>query len=109
MAKEIENNALALLVGAAIGIGIGILFAPDKGSETRKKIKDGLDDLKIDVNNKLADYEDGIRSKISSSSETLKVGLEKLIANSNFNAEDAIAFLEEKLAALDKEKTEVEK
>ena len=109
MSKEIQNNAFALLIGAAIGVGIGILFAPDKGTKTRKRIKDGLDDFKIDVNNKLADYEDEIRSKISSSSETLKIGLEKLIANSNFNAVEAIAFVEEKLAALDKEKGQVEK
>ena len=29
----------------AIGIGIGILLAPDKGSETRKKVADAANDL----------------------------------------------------------------
>ena len=33
------------LVAMLIGIGIGVLIAPDKGSATIKKLKNSLDDL----------------------------------------------------------------
>ncbi|HXB40801.1 MAG TPA: YtxH domain-containing protein [Bacteroidia bacterium] len=46
---ENSNNTAkligALLAGAAIGGALGILFAPDKGSETRKKLLAKGDDL----------------------------------------------------------------
>jgi gas vesicle protein len=35
----------AVLIGAAIGGVLGILFAPDKGSETRKKLAGKTDEL----------------------------------------------------------------
>ena len=39
------KTTLGILTGMAVGIGIGILLAPDKGSETRKKVADVATDL----------------------------------------------------------------
>lgn len=74
-----KNNLGTLLAGAAIGAGLGLLFAPKKGSETRKLLGEKIDELCKKV--KDIDYED-VRIQI----------------------EDKIAEIKEEIADLDKEK-----
>ena len=44
-----------LLMGVAVGALAGILFAPDKGSKTRKKLRRQSDELKEKLNNMVDD------------------------------------------------------
>jgi len=98
MATKNGNSILALLAGAAIGVGLGILFAPDKGSKTREKIKEGLDDLK-----------DETKEKFSKTKEELKDTVNDLLSDSSYKAEETITFLEEKLAELKKQNAKLQK
>ena len=109
MSSKTGNSILALLAGAAIGVGFGILFAPDKGSKTREKMKDGFDDLKDQAKSKWDSLEEETKEKFSKSKEDLIETVEDLLSNSSYKAEEAITFLEEKLAELKKQNAKLQK
>ena len=53
----------AVLLGAAAGAVLGILLAPDKGSETRKKIAKKTGDIGDTVRNKFTEFGESIAEK----------------------------------------------
>ena len=67
------------IMGAAVGAGLGILFAPNKGNETRKALKQKLEDFMNKIKNVDA--------------EEVKAAFEKKVAE-----------IKEELEDLDKEK-----
>jgi len=53
----------ALLLGVAVGAVIGIIFAPEKGSETRKKLMAGAKDLAEDLKENFTDTVNNILNR----------------------------------------------
>lgn len=75
-----SKTVVALLAGLAAGAALGILFAPDKGDETRDKLSQSLKDLSDTVKDKAADELDALnnfKEKVVSSLKTKLRGIEE--------------------------------
>lgn len=100
MSNNSGNIIVALLAGAVIGAGVGILLAPDKGSNTRQKIKDGVNSSKDDLLEKLKGFTDMIKDKTTDAVSAIDEMLEETISSEGNDKEALIALLEQKLKAL---------
>ena len=63
---------VGFLAGAAVGALAGILFAPDKGSNTRKKISSKSGDITDSVKNSFNDFIDGVKQTYSGAKEEVE-------------------------------------
>ena len=87
-----NNTLVGILGGVVVGAALGVLFAPDKGTNTRRKLKSNANDLKGDLKSNFDDFIDNIADKyqniVHSGSDLLTEGKAKLnTLVSDFNAE----------------------
>ena len=67
------NFLAAFLGGAAVGAAFGILFAPEKGTDTRQKIKDILREKGIKLNrSEMEELVDQIAAEVKDAAVYLK-------------------------------------
>jgi len=73
MSKEKKSGLGKFLLGAGIGVGLGVLFAPKSGKETRQDLKEKMDDLIEKARNiDIDDVKATIEKKVNDIKEDLK-------------------------------------
>ena len=102
MSSSTGNILIAVLAGAVVGAGIGILLAPDKGSETRKKLKEGMDKSKGDLMEKYHELAQLLHRKAENAGENISEFLDNAISSGLHEKDELISLLEEKLELLKK-------
>jgi gas vesicle protein len=70
MSKKGGSTLLAFLVGAATGAILGILYAPDKGSNTREKLSFQLDKYRKMLQEMINDFVSGKETPLTSEAKS---------------------------------------
>ena len=109
MANNNGNMLLALLTGAIIGTGIGILYAPEEGVKTRKKIKKKAIDVKHDNSEKVTHAKDDLTKTFKKKKDDFEHKLEDSITTMSYKADEILLNLEKKLEDLRKKNLELQK
>ncbi|HLU51154.1 MAG TPA: YtxH domain-containing protein [Flavobacteriaceae bacterium] len=109
MSNNTGQTLLALLTGAAIGAGIALLYAPDKGLNTRKRIGKSARKIQEDLENKIEEAKSLLSNKSSKLKDTVSDRLEEVINDANYKADDVLKALEEKLKALKAQSAKLQK
>ncbi|MDG3584176.1 MULTISPECIES: YtxH domain-containing protein [Galbibacter] len=100
MSSNTGNTLLALLTGAAIGAGVGILYAPDKGDVTRKKIKKNAKKTQKELEKQLKKTTNQLSAKANHARTEFEHKLEDTLSSMSYKADDILVALEEKLEEL---------
>ena len=103
------NTFLGILAGTAIGTILGILYAPDKGVNTRRKIAEEASHAKDRLVENSYQLRDQVADTLAHKKESLDTEIESIVSNASYKAEEIITVMEKKLAELKQKNKKLQK
>lgn len=95
MSERYESGIASFLLGALIGVAIGVMYAPAKGETTRKKLKRWASDTYEDNKEALLDHAHEIKEKVKDhwgdAREKIGEGKDKFVKEFNKRKDEVIA------------------
>ena len=108
MASNTGQTLLALLTGAVIGAGIGILYAPDKGSNTRDKLSKEAKKAQKQLSKQIRETSHNLSEKAHVARLSFEEKLNETLSSASYKADDILAAMEDKLEALRKQNAKLQ-
>ena len=78
MDKSTGKALVGFIVGAAVGVAAGILFAPQKGTDTRKELKKKADEIGKEVSEKVGVKMDEMKKYVEEIANDAKTKFKKV-------------------------------
>ena len=108
MASNTGQTLLALLTGAAIGAGLGILYAPDRGANTREKLSREARNAQTKLNRQIRDTSQTLSEKAQQAKYSFEQKLNETLSSASYKADDILLAMEDKLETLRKQNAKLQ-
>ncbi len=109
MASNTGQTLLALLTGAVIGAGLGILYAPDKGANTREKLNKEARKTQKRLSKQIRETTETLSEKAQLARLSFEEKLNETLSSASYKADDILLAMEDKLEALRKQNAKLQK
>lgn len=108
MSSNTGQTLIALLTGAVVGAGLGILYAPEKGSDTREKLSKEAKKTQKKLSKQLKETTHNLSEKAQMARLSFEEKLNETLSSASYKADDILVAMEDKLEALRKQNAKLQ-